>query len=197
MKKFTLAIVAIVLGFGMISCNKSAAIRDAIITKADLFFTDGEQRLQATTNVEEFMDFVSTFNDERSEFSENIFDGYLDKDGDIKGISDEDFINMTEAINAKIETYDKAEENKCVELMTRDMDRFENAFQTLIEAFESEDEDQVDAIENEFEEVLDVMAAWEDYEFMPENMRERYDAIEQRVADFFSEFLSSLLGEDE
>lgn len=187
MKKFTLAIVAIVLGFTMISCGNSEAILETIKTNTDQFFTSGEQRLQNITSAEEFLDFFAKFNEERDVFAEDLFADYIDEEGNIKGFSEEDYNNMLEYISNRATAYNEKEGAKCAEFLTPRLDKLEQSLNDLIENVENYSDEQIQDLVVEVFDAYDDVTMFEDYDNVPVALQERFLDLDDTMQALFAE----------
>ena len=81
MKKITLAIAAIIMGFVMASCGTKVAPTETILKATQEFFDQAKTKLSSIQSAEDFLAFVNNFNKERDDFSQNLFADYMDEEG--------------------------------------------------------------------------------------------------------------------
>ena len=94
MKKITLAIAVVIMGFVMASCGNKVSPTETILKTAQEFFDQAKVKLSAIDNVEDFLAFIDSFNAEREEFSQNLFADYVDEEGNVKGFTEEEIVNL-------------------------------------------------------------------------------------------------------
>ena len=80
MKKITLAIAAIIMGFVMASCGTKVAPTETILKATQEFFDQAKTKLSSIQSAEDFLAFVNNFNKERDDFSQNLFADYVDEE---------------------------------------------------------------------------------------------------------------------
>ena len=70
MKKLTLIIAAVVMGFAFASC--SGPSKDAILNEVSAFFTKAQTDIQAIDNADALVEFVKSFSDKKDEFMKTL-----------------------------------------------------------------------------------------------------------------------------
>ena len=187
MKKFTLAIVAVVLGFVMISCGDGQATTENLKKQTDEFFSKAEQNLENVTNADEFLDFVAAFNEEKSSFAGVLFAGHIDDEGNIKGFSEEQLNDIQNYIFDRATAYNQKEGAKCAEFLTPRLDKLEQSLNDLIDNVENYSDEQIqDLVEEVFGAYEDV-ALFEDYDNVPTALQERFHDLDDTMQALFAE----------
>ena len=97
MKKITLAIAAIIMGFVMASCGTKVAPTETILKATQEFFDQAKTKLSSIQSAEDFLAFVNNFNKERDDFSQNLFADYMDEEGNIIGY---EYVNLGKLMDA-------------------------------------------------------------------------------------------------
>lgn len=170
MKKLTLAIIAVVIGLAMTSCGGgSEKAKESMIKDADEYFTKAEQTLAQIDNTEDFLMFAESMKD-RSDLLESMKEKYDNK------ITDEDLDAAFDVIYDRATAYNNAEAAKCAEFLTPALDKFEavvNELYAQYQAGEALSKDKVLEFNNAFGEVM----AFVDYDNVPQELSDRYDAI--------------------
>ena len=78
MKKLTLIIAAVVMGFAFAAC--SGPSKDAILNEVSAFFTKAQTDIQAINNAEDLVNFVNSFADKKNEFLTSLSEKFEMKD---------------------------------------------------------------------------------------------------------------------
>lgn len=190
MKKLTLAIAAIIIGFTMTSCSNTPSAKETIIKATDEFFTQAEAKLQEITSADDFMAYFSAFENEKSEFIQNLFADYTDEEGNLKGFTEEEYNEMQTALYDRASAYNKVEAQKCAEFLTPAMDRYEKAVETLWNAYQSDeqvDEETFNSMMKEMSAAEDEVVKFAEYDNVPTELQERYTAIAEKTTEMFGE----------
>lgn len=177
MKKLTLILAAVVMGFVMTSCGDST--KDAIMKDVDNYFTQAEQKLAAIDNVDDFIAFAVSMND-RSEILNLLDEKYGQKE-----ISDEDNEAIQNFIYDRATTYNQTEAQKCAEYLTPALERFEKAVDALYFCEEELDEETFFAMYGEMDDAEDEVLKFADCENIPEDLINRFSAAEDKRAEMF------------
>lgn len=177
MKKLTIILAAVVMGFMMTSCGGS--VKDAIINDVENYFTEAEQKLAAIDNVDDFIAFATSMND-RSEFL-NVLD---EKYGQ-KTISDADEEAIQKFMYDRATAYNQAEAKKCAELLAPIMDRFSAAVDALYNNETELDEETFWAMYNEMDQAEDEVLKFADCENIPDELIDQFSAAEDKRAEMF------------
>ena len=183
MKKFTLAIVAVILSFVMTSCGDGQSATENLKKQTDEFFSKAEQNLENVTNADEFLDLVAAFNEEKNGFAEVLFAGHIDDEGNIKDFSEEELNDIQNYIFERATAYNQKEGAKCAEFLTPCLDRFEQAYKTLYENIE--DKEQFDALFYELMNASEEINKFAEYDNVPVALQERYHALEAEFDELF------------
>ena len=180
MKKITIILAAMVMGFMMTSCGGS--VKDAIMKDVDNYFAQAEQKLAAIDNVDDFIAFAVSMND-RSDFLDE-----LDKKYGEKSLSDEENDEVMDYIYDRATAYNKAEALKCAEFLTPIMDRFVKAVDALYTPFTEgniPEEEVFYAMYDEMDQAEDEVLKFADCENIPDELIEQFSAAEDKRAEMF------------
>ena len=189
MKKITLAIAVVIMGFVMASCGTKVSPTETILKAAQEFFDQAKAKLSAIDNAEDFLAFIDSFNTERDEFSENLFANYLDDEGNLKGFTEEEIGNLQTKLSDIATEYNKEEANKAAEFIAPIIGRYENAVNALSEAIGNADEETFDKLVEEYESVESELALFEDYDNVLPELQERAQAAENKLQGFLEDLL--------
>ena len=188
MKKVTLAIAAIVVGFVMASCDGTSP-KEKIMKSVDEFFVQAEQNVQNVASGEEFMNYFSDFEIQKSKLIENLFDPYTDKDGYITGISDSDMEEIQSYIYDRATAYNKVEGAKCAEFLEPVIANYEAAVEALYAAAlsdETVDEATYNGLVDNFGLAEAGLALFADYDNVPAELQERGKAAEAKIDELMA-----------
>ena len=192
MKKLTIILAAVVMGFVMTSCGGS--VKDAIINDVENYFTEAEQKLAAIDNVDDFIAFATSMND-RSDFLKVLDEKYGEK-----SISEEDDEAIQNYMYDRATAYNKAEALKCAEFLTPIMDRFVKAVDALYTPFTEgvvPDEDAFYAMYDEMDQAEDEVLKFADCENIPDELIEQFSAAEDKRAEMFDDVEEEETSEEE
>lgn len=190
MKKFTLAIAAVVIGFVMAACDTTSP-KETVMKATDEFFTQAEQELNETVvDAQGFMDFFNVMNLDKSEFLQDVMAPYVDEEGNVKGFTEEEWNELQNYIYDRATAYNKVEGAKCAEFLTPAIERYEkavDAFWVKYEAGEEIDDETFDAMVAELDEAEDAVFMFADYDNILPELQERYSAAAEKHMAMFSE----------
>ena len=189
MKKITLAIAVVIMGFVMASCGTKVSPTETILKSAQEFFDQAKTKLSAIDNVEDFLAFVKSFNAEKEEFSQNLFADYVDEEGNVKGFTEEEIVNLQTKLSDIATEYNKEEANKAAEFIAPIIGRYENAVNALSEAIGNTDEETFDKLIEEYESAEYELALFEDYDNVLPELQERAQAAENKLQGFLEDLL--------
>ncbi len=167
MKKLSLVLGALVLGFLLTSCGTST--KDKIYKDTDEFFTQKEAEIQTIDNMDDLLAFVSAMN-ENPEL--DLVDKYTDEEGNIIGLTEQDSDELIDMMMERRDAYKVIEEAKCIELTEPLVEDYENIIASLYEDYEA---DLPEAEEQK-------MAEWENlygmidhyYDIIPDTLYKRF-----------------------
>lgn len=180
MKKLTLIIAAMVIGFVMISCDTTN--KKEIITKAvDEFFANAEQKLSTINTAEDFMLHFQEFKASKDVFVQELFADYVDEDGNIKGFSEADLEEIKNYIFDRTSAYNKMEGAKAAEFIEPLLDNYEAAIDALAEAVSTDQptDDLIEQFQN-IEQELDFFGGYDNV--LPE-LQSRVQNAEAKLTD--------------
>jgi PBP1b-binding outer membrane lipoprotein LpoB len=109
MKKITLAIAAVVIGFVMASCGNSVSPKETILKATEDFFAQAKTNLQTINNAEDFLAFVNNFAQEKDTFIQNVFADYMDEEGNLKGFTEEELTDLQTQLGDMASAFNKEE----------------------------------------------------------------------------------------
>ena len=174
MKKLTLAIAAIVMGFMMASCGDS--VKDQAIKIIDQYFKEAEDQLALIDNVEDFMTYAEIMSD-RSDLLER-----LDEQVGEKTISDEDMKAVEDYSFERATAYNKAEAAKAAEFIAPALDNLEAVVNELYAKYQAGEALSADKV-LEFNQAFGEVAVFSDYDNVLPELSERYDAIGVKIME--------------
>ena len=184
MKKLTLAVFAVVIGFVMTSCGNDSP-KEAIMAATDKFFTQAEEELNTIDNGEDFMTFFNVFENEKEDFVEKIFADYVDEEGNIKGISESDMEEIKSFMYDRASAYNKVESAKVAEILDPFVTNYENAINALCDAAGKVDEEAYEKLASEIESAENDLALFDDYDNVPMEIQQRVQAAEAKIQELF------------
>ena len=191
MKKLTLAITAVIVGFVMASCGNSTSPKETVMKATDEFFTQAEQELNETVvDAQGFMDFFNVMNLDKSEFLQNVMAPYMDEEGNVKGFTEEEWEELQNYIYDRATAYNKVEGAKCAEFLTPAIEKYEQAVEALwtkYQAQEQLDEEILNAMNAELEEAQNDVFMFADYDNIPTELQQRYSAAAAKHEAMFSQ----------
>ena len=171
MKKITLAIAAIIMGFVMASCGGgSEKAKESMIKDADEYFTKAEQTLAQIDNTEDFLMFVESMKD-RSDLLESMKKKYDNK------ITDEDLDAACDVIYERASVYNKVEAEKAKEFMGPELDIIENYVNELYAQFQAGNELDKETVKNFDDAYVNFLKKYKDYDNVLPELQKRRDAI--------------------
>lgn len=179
MRRLSLILAAVVMGFIMTSCGSS--VKDSIMKDVENYFTQAEQTLASIDNADDFIAFAKSMND-RSEFMNQLDEQYGDKE-----ISAEDEEAIETYIYDRASAYNQAEGLKCGEFLTPIMERFVNAVEALYNNKEELDEETFTAMFKEMDEAEDEVLKFAECENIPEELINMFSDAEAKRAEMFDE----------
>ena len=178
MKKLTVILAAVVLGFVMMSCDNTP--KKEVITKAvDEFFTAAEQELTSISTGEEFMTHFTEFEERKDDFVQELFADYIDEEGNIKGISNEDMEAIQSFMYDRASAYNKVEAAKAAEFLEPAIATYEDAINALYEAVSQGQ--PVEGLVDQFEAAENELALYADYDNVLPELQARAQAAEARL----------------
>lgn len=187
MKKITLTIVAMVIGFAMTSCGGgSEKAKESMIKDADEYFTKAEQTLAQIDNTEDFLMFVESMKD-RSDLLESMKKKYDNK------ITDEDLDAACDVIYERASVYNKVEAAKCAEFLSPELDKLEVYVNDLYAQFQAGNELDKETVIG-FDDAYITFMKFNDYDNVLPELQEREAAVWEKM-DEMNEVLIAKLKE--
>ncbi len=180
MKKLSLAIAAVIVGFVMASCNSVSPV-ETIKKATDEFFAQAETKIQAVTSGEEFMQAFAEMNEARNEFMEKTFADYLDEEGNVKGFTEEEWNDLQSYMFDRATAYNKIEGAKAGEFMEPVVADYENAINALCEGFGNVDQEAFENLTLDFDKAETALRLFADYDNVPTALQERAQAAEDKL----------------
>ena len=181
MKKITLAIAAVVIGFVMASCGNSVSPKETILKATEDFFAQAKTNLQTINNAEDFLAFVNNFAQEKDTFIQNVFADYMDEEGNLKGFTEEELTDLQTQLGDMASAFNQEEALKAAEFITPLVENYENAVNALYDAIGNADEETFHQLVENFEDAeagLSVFAAYDNV--LPE-LQERAQAAQMKL----------------
>ena len=181
MKKITLAIAAVIIGFVMASCGNSVSPKETILKATEDFFAQAKTNLQTINNAEDFLAFVNNFAQEKDTFIQNVFADYMDEEGNLKGFTEEELTDLQTQLGDMASAFNKEEALKAAEFITPLVENYENAVNALYDAIGNADEETFHQLVENFEDAeagLSVFAAYDNV--LPE-LQERAQAAQMKL----------------
>lgn len=186
MKKLTLAIFAVVMGFVMASCGGTSP-KETIMKSTDDFFTQAEEELNTIGNAEDFMTFFNVFEEDKQDFIKTVFADYVDAEGNIKGISDADMEEIQTYMYDRATAYNKVEAAKAAEFLTPLIDNYEQAVNALYDAVTSGQ--STEGLIEQYEAAENALTAFADYDNVLPELQERAQAAEAKLGEVIAVML--------
>ena len=187
MKKLTLIIAALVLGFVMTSCDTTN--KKEVITKAvDEFFANAEQKLATITSAEEFMLNFQEFEASKDDFIQNLFADYVDEEGNLKGFTEEDVEEITNYIFDRTSAYNKVEGEKAAEFIEPLVSNYEAAVNALSEAVAAGE--STEGLADQFEAAEKELAVFADYDNVLPELQTRAQNAEAKLQEVIDAMLA-------
>ena len=185
MKKITLALCALIMGFVMASCN-NVSPKDGIMKDVDEFFTQAEQEITSIDNAAELVDFVFSMPEKKEKLVQLIADKYgVDEEGNFKGIHGDDAEELEKFLNERATKYNEIEYDKCGEIMAPYIDNFTNFVDGLYEKYQQgvePTEEELDVIQAMYDEI-------ELYQtIVPQEQAEQFYDADAKVAQILGVF---------
>ena len=178
MKKFTLAIAAVMIAFLMTSCGGESP-KEKIMKATDEFFAKAEQELQNITNGDDFMAHFYQFENDKQAFLENVLADYFDEDGNIKGISESEGAEIEEYISERATAYNQAESKKAYEFMEPIVAKYEAVINSIYETVAAGQ--PIEGLANDFEAIETELANYADFDNVPTELQQRAQAAEAKL----------------
>ena len=180
MKKLTLIIAAVVMGFAFTACSDPS--KDAILNEVSAFFTKAQTDIQAIDNAEELVNFVTTFDDKKNEFLNSLAEKFEIKDDQFVGFSEEENAEIMNKISEMSTEYHKVEYAKCGEIMTPYIEKYDSIVKALNEKFEAGEEFPEEMV-NQLKDAYNDIAKYAD--IVPEELANVFYADDEIVAKLF------------
>ena len=181
MKKLTLIIAAVVMGFAFTSC--SGPSKDAILNEVSAFFTKAQNDIQAIDNADALIEFVKSFSDKKDEFMNSLSEKFEVKDDKFVGFSEEENAEIMGKINDMATEYNKIEYAKCGEIMKPYIEKYDNIVNALYEKFQGGEEITED-MTNDLKGAYDEIAKYSD--IVPEELANIFYADDAKIAEIFN-----------
>ncbi len=181
MKKFTLIIAAVVMGFVFASC--SGPSKEVILKEVNTFFTQAVNDVNAIDNAADLRNFVSTFSDKRSDFQDMLFEKFKVEDDKFVGFSEEENAEIMGIISEKATEYNNAEYAKCGEIMEPYIAKYEEIASILYgkyQAGESLDEALAADLDNALRDIVQYA------DIVPEELATRFYDAQAMSDEMFS-----------
>ena len=180
MKKFTLIIAAVVMGFAFAAC--SGPSKDAILNEVSAFFTQAKTDIQAIDNADDLINFVNSFGDKKNEFLNSLAEKFEMKDDQFIGFSEEENAEIMDKISEMATEYNEAEYAKCGEITTPYIEKYDGIVKALYEKFEAGEEfsdEMVDQLRDAYNDI----AKYAD--IVPEELANVFYADDEMVGKMF------------
>ena len=182
MKKLTLIIAAVVMGFAFAAC--SGPSKDAILNEVSAFFTKAQTDIQAINNAEDLVNFVNSLADKKNEFLTSLSEKFEMKDDQFVGFSEEENAEIMNKISEMATEYNKVEYAKCGEIMTPYIEKYDGIVKALNEKFEAGEELPEEMV-NQLKEAYDDIAKYAD--IVPEELANVFYADDEMVGKMFAQ----------
>lgn len=198
MKRITLILTAILVGFVMASCQDQSLKKEDIMKATNAFFEQGEQEIQTISSGEEFMAFYHAFNERKTQFVEELFADHMDEEGNLKGYSEEEAEDIYNSIYERATAYNRTEAVKAAEFIAPAVDNLEATVNVLYEQFQAGIPFVPEDIEA-FANAVVPYAIFEEYDNVLPELRERIFAISDKITEMdaaLSARIKELYGEE-
>ena len=181
MKKITLAIAAVVIGFVMASCGNSVSPKETILKATEDFFAQAKTNLQVIDNAEDFLAFVDNFAQEKDAFIQDVFADYMDEEGNLKGFTEEEITDLQTQLGDMASAYNNEEALKAAEFITPLVENYENAVNALYDAVGNVDEETFHQLVENFEAAESDLSVFAAYDNVLPELQERAQAAEMKL----------------
>lgn len=181
MKKITLAIAAVVIGFVMASCGNSVSPKETILKATEDFFAQAKTNLQVIDNAEDFLAFVDNFAQEKDAFIQDVFADYIDEEGNLKGFTEEEITDLQTQLGDMASAYNNEEALKAAEFITPLVENYENAVNALYDAVGNVDEETFHQLVENFEAAESDLSVFAAYDNVLPELQERAQAAEMKL----------------
>lgn len=186
MKKLTLIIAALIMGFAITSCNTTN--KKEVITKAvDEFFANAEQKLASINSAEDFMLHFQEFEASKDVFVQELFADYIDEEGNVKGFSEEDMEEITTYIYDKTSAYNKVEGAKAAEFIEPLITDYEAAVDALYNAVSAGQ--STEGLVEQFEQAEQALAVFGEYDNVLPELQTRAQNAEAKLQEVIDAML--------
>ena len=185
MKKLTLAIAAVVMGFVMAACNTTSP-KETIMKATDAFFTQAEEEVQAIDKGEDFMAHFAQFEKDKAEFLQMTLADYTDEEGNIKGFTEDEWNELQSYMYDRATAYNKVEGAKAAEFMEPIIANYENAINALCDAAGNVDEEAFGKLVDNFQDAEEGLGLFADYDNVPVELQQRAQAAEAKLQDLLN-----------
>ena len=181
MKKLTLILGAVVLGFVLSSCTKNPS--ENILKQVNDFFTQAETKINAIDNAADLVNFVHSFADEKEQFGQKLDETFgKDENGIYKGMTAEGMEQLMNSISERATEYNKIEYAKCGEIMKPYIEKFDGIVKALVaqrEAGEEFQDETVDQLKSAYEDITNYA------DIVPEELANIFYADDEIVTQLF------------
>jgi len=181
MKKLTLIIATVVMGFAFASC--SGPSKDAILNEVSTFFNQAKADVQAIDNADDLLAFVNSFGDKKNEFMNALAGKFEMQDDKFVGFTEEENTEMMNKISEMATEYNNVEYAKCGEIVKPYIEKYDSVVKGMYEKFlageaiTTEMKDQLTASIDDITKYADIV---------PEELANMYYADEKLVDTIFS-----------
>lgn len=183
MKKLTVILAAVVMGFMLASCG-GPSIVDQLNTEVDNFFAQAEQKLSAIDNGDDFLQFWEGMEEER----ENFLNGLQEKFGE-QEITDEQMEQFKDHMYERSSAYNKLEAEKAAEFLTPLVEQYETAVEAIVENVGQVDEDAWEALTEDFENAEVALRPYAEYDNVLPELQERLQTAEAKLNDVINSLI--------
>lgn len=177
MKKLTLLLAALVMGFMMISCGGS--LKEEMMKEVETYFAQAEETLNEIDNPEDFLSFAEIMSD-RSDLLQALDEKFGNKE-----ISEEDMEAFTNWVSERATAYNQKEGAKAAEFLAPALNELEESVDDLYAQFQAGTEFSKESIDT----FLDAFAAvydFVDYDNVPMELQDQYSAIDVKLTEMDS-----------
>lgn len=182
MKKLTMILAAVVMGFIMTSCGEST--NEQVKKMTDEFFAKAEQEVQAIDNVDDFLAFCDELSTKKTELAQEIFEKFP-SDGEGNALVPDE---VNDFIYERATAYNHVEAAKCGEFLEPMVEHYEEAVDALYYYDEDElDEESFGVMYDEIMDASDEIALFQTFDNIPQDLAKRVQEAYAKYEELFGE----------
>jgi len=194
MKKITVILIAALFGLAMASCDTTPkeTPHDKIMKKCNDFFAGIEKELDDIKDGKEFMEHFEGLEQRKNDFVFDMYADYLDKDGNLVGITEEEHEKIESEVYERATKYNQVESEKFAEFFEPDIIKYEEILNVVYDKLQNGEVPSVEELDT-YLAASDRIAMYETYDNVPLRYQEKMQNMAEKI--YFVQDL--LFSEDE